>query len=86
MYVGIVYLRAVDDNNNARITLALAKIKVAPIKCLTIPRLELCGVTISARILNHVTHVLAIPIQNIFAWTDRVVPLSQLAAWQHQAI
>ena len=40
-YAGVVYLKAVDDNGHIHVSLVMAKTKVAPIKRLTIPRLEL---------------------------------------------
>ena len=77
-YAGAVYLRAVDENNNPHIALIMANTKVAPIKRLTIPRLELCGATILAKLLHYVARILAIPLENVFAWTDSTVTLSWL--------
>ena len=42
-YAGVMYLRAVDSSGSMHISLVMAKTKVAPIKSLTIPRLEMCG-------------------------------------------
>ena len=47
-YAGVVYLRAVDSTNDTHMSLVIAKTKVAPIKRLTIPRLEL-----NSRLLYH---------------------------------
>ena len=41
-YAGVVYLKGVDDHGRSHISLVIAKTKVAPIKRLTLPRLELC--------------------------------------------
>ena len=72
-YAGIGYIRATDDNNNSHVALVVAKTKVAPIKHLTIPCLELCQATILAKLMNHVAHIVAIPDENLFAQTDRNV-------------
>ncbi len=40
----IVYLRMTDTNGEVQTSLLTSKTKVAPIKRLTIPRVELCGV------------------------------------------
>ena len=42
-YAGVVYLRMMDSTGNVQVSLVTSKTKVAPIKRLTIPRLELCG-------------------------------------------
>ena len=41
-YDGVIYLRMVDISDQVHIALVISKSKVAPIKKLTIPHLELC--------------------------------------------
>ena len=77
-YSGIVYLRGVDSRGSVYIALVIAKTKLVPIKRLSIPRLELCGGVILAKLLSHVSKVLDIPCTNIFAWTDSRVILGWL--------
>ena len=75
-YAGVVYLRSVDTRGNVHLSLVMAKTKVAPIKRLTLPRLELCGALITAQLLHHVSQVLKV--SATFAWTDSTVVLSWL--------
>lgn len=56
----------------------MAKTKIAPIKKLTIHRLKLCGAYLLARLLNHVRHVLNIPLSKVHAWTDSTIVLNCL--------
>ena len=77
-YAGVVYIRIVDCDDSVATALVIAKTKVAPIKRITVPRLELCGAVLAARLLRHVAKVLDIPDENIHAWTDSVVVLSWL--------
>ena len=42
-YAGVVYLRQADSDGNIHISLVTSKTKVAPLKRLTIPRLELAA-------------------------------------------
>ena len=75
-YGGVTYLRALDSNDSIRVALVMAKTKVAPLKNLSMPRLELCGAVIVARLLNYCRKVFEIPISNTYAWTDSTVVLS----------
>ena len=77
-YAGVVYLRMVDTTHRIHVPLVLSKTKVAPIRCLTIPRLELCGAHLLAGLLHHVKDVLGIPPDSVFAWTDSMVVLGWL--------
>ena len=77
-YVGVVYLRMIDSSENVHIALVAAKTKAAPIKRLSIPRLELCGAQLLAELIYHVREALRIPVQDIYAWTDSTIVLGWL--------
>ena len=51
-YASAIYLRSVDNSGRTLVRLLCAKTKVAPVKLATIPRLELCGALLSARLSN----------------------------------
>ena len=53
-YAGVVYLRVTDSENDVHVSLVTSKTKVAPIKRLTVPWLELCGAHLLAQLLRHV--------------------------------
>ena len=77
-YAGVVYLRVQDTGGNVHVSLVISKTKVAPIKRLTIPRLELCGAQLLARLLHHAMKVLSISTQCVYAWTDSTIVLNWL--------
>ena len=77
-YAGVVYLRSIDSNGAVHTSLVMAKTKVAPIKRLTIPRLELCGAVILAKLIGQVAKILDIPTGRIYGWTDSLVVLGWL--------
>ena len=77
-YAAVTYLRVTDIKDTVTTSLVIAKTKVSPIKRLTIPRLELCGAVLLARLIGHVGNILQIPHSNIHAWTDSLVVLSWL--------
>ena len=77
-YAGAVYIRVQGRSKNVYSSLVLAKTKVAPIKRLTIPRLELCGAKLLSQLLQHAQRALSISVQNTFAWTDSTIVLNWL--------
>ena len=77
-YAAIMYLRSIDDSGHIHISIVIAKSRVAPIKRLTIPRLELCGVYLLAQLLHHVREIFDVPLQNTYAWTDSTIVLNWL--------
>ncbi|KAL0810597.1 hypothetical protein ABMA28_010714 [Loxostege sticticalis] len=78
-YAAAVYCRTVDANNHVHVTLITAKTKVAPIaKQVSIPRLELCGAALAAKLLSEVSQVMGIPKENLYAWTHSTIVLAWL--------
>ena len=77
-YAGVVYVRMIDDHGGIHVSLVTAKTKVAPIKRLTIPRLELCGAHLLSQLLHHCKVVFQLPPDKVFAWTDSTIVLNWL--------
>ena len=77
-YSGVVYLRMEDTDGNIHVALIASKTRVAPIKRLSIPRLELCGAYLLTKLLNHVRSVLNLPIEDVKAWTDSTIVIHWL--------
>ncbi len=77
-YAGVVYLRMVSTNGFVHTSLVTSKTKVSPIKRSTIPRLELCGAHVLARLLDHTRRIFEVPLSDVFAWTDSTIVLNWL--------
>ncbi|XP_064472231.1 uncharacterized protein LOC135386318 [Ornithodoros turicata] len=74
-YGASVYLRTEDVNGKVMVTLMVAKARVAPLKTLTLPRLELMGALIGCRLAKSLLGSLShLPLQLIF-WTDSNIVL-----------
>ncbi|KAJ0169553.1 hypothetical protein K1T71_014738 [Dendrolimus kikuchii] len=85
-YAAAVYIRVVGENGDVHVSLVTAKTKVAPIKQISIPRLELCGAVLVTKLLIEVAETLNISKRCIQAWTDSTVVLAWLnshpSRWQ----
>lgn len=77
-YAAVVFARVVDKNGDIHIHLLSGKTKVAPVKTISIPRLELCGAQLLARLLNEIAEQLNVSRDDIYAYTDSKVVLCWL--------
>ena len=80
-YGTVIYLRTENlENREVKVSLVLAKSKVAPVKTISIPRLELCGAVLMSKALEkaHKMYRDQIEIQSNVTLTDSEVVLSWL--------
>ena len=78
-FAAVIYLRVEYEGEEPEVTLVAAKTRVSPIKRQSIPRLELLGATILARLMNTVRSSLAktrLPGElGMYYWTDSYTTL-----------
>ncbi|CAI6351883.1 unnamed protein product [Macrosiphum euphorbiae] len=79
-YAAVVYVRIIDAPPDNCIFLLGSKTKLAPVKSLTVPRLELNAAVLLARWLGRLNLILApqLNIIGIHAWSDSMIALSWL--------
>ena len=71
----VVYLRSLNKTSNeVQTAFVIGKCKVAPVKQLSVPKLELEASVTGVRLLNFVRHELSVEISNVFI--GRIVKLS----------
>lgn len=77
-YAAVVYLRNIVSPDNIKINLIASKTRVAPLKKISLPRLELCAAHLLAKLLSYIQKIVVqhYKIKNIFAWTDSTVTLA----------
>ena len=73
-YGACVYLVSRDSTGTRQSQLLCAKSRVAPLKTVTLPRLELCGALLLANLIKQVLDALSLNISPIFYWTDYYCP------------
>ncbi|XP_058816702.1 uncharacterized protein LOC131679977 [Topomyia yanbarensis] len=78
-YSCAVYFR-IEGCEGPSMTLVAAKSKVAPLKMLTIPRLELQAAVLGSKLLQNVQLMHSAPVTKRFLWTDSLTVLAWLRA------
>ncbi len=69
-YGGVVYVRQLHQEGTITTALVMSKAKVMPIKTLSIPRAELAGAYVLAKLLVYVAKLLKVSPEKIHPWTD----------------
>jgi len=73
-YGAVIYART-GPPGNLSTSLILAKARVLPTKPLTIPKAELCGALLLAKLLTKTLKLLHLPSDHAYAWTDSQIVL-----------
>ena len=74
-YAAVVYARTIAPDGSVTVQLLMAKTKLAPIRQLSIPRLELCGAQLLTQLVAHIRRDFS-PEIPIFLWTDSTTVLA----------
>ncbi|XP_050551755.1 uncharacterized protein LOC118279021 isoform X1 [Spodoptera frugiperda] len=77
-YGACIYVRSVCSDGSVNVQLLVSKNRVAPIKTVTIPRLELCAALLGTRLCTTVTESLTMPIDKRLFWSDSMIVLGWL--------
>lgn len=74
----VLYFRTVFEDNSVKIRFVMSKARVAPIKKLTIVRLEMQAAVLATRLANVVQKILTLKIAETFYWTDSKIVLGYI--------
>ncbi|XP_075162871.1 uncharacterized protein LOC142235504 [Haematobia irritans] len=77
-YAGLVYIRVLAPNGEIVVNLLSCKTKVAPLKSVALPRLELCGAVLASDFAKTVVREVDIDFRRIYCWTDSIIVLAWL--------
>jgi len=79
-YGAVLYLRSEKYDGSVAVHLITSKTRVAPIKQISLPRLELCGAVLLANLVSSFKQATNLNIQ-LFAWTDSTIVIRWLSAF-----
>lgn len=77
-FAGVVYIRIESPQRNVQVHLLTSKTRVAPLKLIYFPRLELRGAVLASELLKTILNELEIPIPQIYCCTDSTIVLAWL--------
>ncbi|XP_047504174.1 uncharacterized protein LOC125049113 [Pieris napi] len=78
-YAAVVYCLVKKTDGSYRTSLIAARTRVAPLKTISLPKLELSGALLLSRLLNQVAQAMRIPMERVFAWTDSSIVIAWLS-------
>ena len=74
-YGAVAYLRVVDKADSRYCVFVLGRARVAPLKSVSIPRLELTAATLAIKMNHTIMDSLQLHLDNVFFWTDSTTVL-----------
>ena len=82
-YGACIYIKTTDQNFSTTIHLLCSKSRVAPLKKITVPRLELCAAHLLSVLLKDVIDAMQIKPNHIYLWTDSTIVLGWIKKSAH---
>ncbi|GFX04291.1 integrase catalytic domain-containing protein [Trichonephila clavipes] len=79
-YGSSIYLKSVSALGEVKVCLVTSKSRVSPLKQISIPRLELCGAVLAAKLMKKVKEALNLQITAVHFWSDSTIVIS----WIHR--
>ena len=77
-YGAVTYARLVNEHGEVHCSLITARARVAPLKKISVPRLELLAATLATRLDTTLRSELTIPIDESKFWTDSTIVLAYI--------
>jgi hypothetical protein len=78
-YGAVLYIKFIDQEQNCHVNILCAKSRVAPIKTISSPKLELSAAMLLAKLFNKVYPIISHKIDDHYFWTDSTIVLSWLS-------
>lgn len=72
----VVYCKSLSSTGDVSINLVASKSRVAPLKKITVPRLELCAAVLLAKLIRRIKSALRLEECKTYYWSDSMIVLS----------
>ena len=79
-YGACLYLRTLYSDKTVSCNLICSKSRVAPIKIVSLPRLELCGVVLLSKLTHKIISIFTLKIDSVNLCTDSEITLCWIKA------
>jgi hypothetical protein len=83
-YGACIFIKSRDSQNHCHVKLLCAKSRVAPLKTISLPRLELCAAFLLAQLYKNVISSLKMEIDNCYFWSDSMITLAWIRGDPHR--
>ena len=80
----MAYVRFSFKGGGHKCSFVMSKSRIAPLKVITLPRLELSSARIGARLSKLVVHEIGLPIEKIQYWSDSTITLQYIKNKKHR--
>lgn len=77
-YGAVAYLRVIDQLDDVHVSFLMAKSRLAPVKPMTVPRLELCAAVMAVKLSSILKRALNFEINKVSFWTDSMIVLQYI--------
>lgn len=75
-YGACLYMRSINSTREVQSKIICAKSRVASLKRISLPRLELCGALLLAELMSKTTKALTLMIKEVHYWCDFTITLA----------
>ncbi|GFS81597.1 uncharacterized protein TNCV_2440301 [Trichonephila clavipes] len=83
-FAAVVYIKCFNESGQSQTRLLCSKSRVAPLKTLTILRLELSAALLLSRLVKKFVPILQLPIHKHWMWTDSTIALVWIKTEPHK--